>query len=195
MKKEDPVEYQASTYWRLLKYAKPYSLRLTVGILAGFLIGGSLFGSFMMLPSLFSGIEFTSSGETKFDKEAKEIYQAVESAKTDKEKLAAIKDKLKAPEGESKVGQEVAKINKTLRKLGIHFLNVVYDKGNVVVSTKEKTYLTFPAETDAGKMTWQFFSVFCIAFVLLWALKNIATYIILRIIVVVKSFYDKFENK
>ena len=177
MKKEDPVEYQASTYWRLLKYAKPYSLRLTVGILAGFLIGGSLFGSFMMLPSLFSGIEFTSSGDARFDKEAKEIYQAVESAKTDKEKLAAIKDKLKAPEGESKVGQEVEKINKTLQKFGIHFLKVVYDKGNVVVSTEEKTYLTFPAETAAGKMTWQFFSVFCIAFVLLWALKNIATYI------------------
>ncbi|MBQ7404388.1 MAG: ABC transporter ATP-binding protein [Lentisphaeria bacterium] len=178
MKKQDELaDYKFSTYWRLLKYAKPYKFRLIVGILAGFLIGGSLFGSFMMLPSLFSGIEFSSDASAKIEKEAAEIYRAVNAAGTEEEKIAAVRSFLKSPQDESRVSQEVKKINDFLKKVGIESLTASYDQGNVIFASKEKTYLEFPAETPAGKMTWQFFSVFCIAFVLLWALKNLATYI------------------
>ena len=178
MKKEEPVEYNAATYWRLLKYTKPYLLRLTIGILAGFLIGGSLFGSFMMLPSLFSGIEFTSDVKnSKLEKEAAEICKAVDSAKTEKEKITAVKEKLHVPEEKSNIRKEVDKINKFFHSVGLKSLKVTYEQGNVILASAEKIYLTFPAETSAGKMTWQFFSVFCFAFVLLWALKNLATYI------------------
>ena len=176
MKKEETVEYNAATYCRLLKYTKPYMVRLTIGILAGFLIGGSLFGSFMILPSLFSGIEFSTNSDAQADKDAAELCRAVENAPTEEAKIAVLKNKLK-PKKKSKVDEEVEKINSVLSKVGLKSLQVSYDHGNIVFATKEKVYLSFPAETAAGKMTWQFFSIFCIGFVLLWALKNVATYI------------------
>ena len=173
------TEYQdPRIYWRILKYAKPYTGRLILGILAGFLVGGSLFGSFMMLPGLFSSVEF-AQGETvdTLDKETLAIYEIVKNAGPEKEKLAAIRKVLQGPKEESKIGKEVEKINHTLSAIGIDSVSVSFDAGNVVVASPEKKYMEFPAETPGGKMTWQFFSVFCIAFVLLWALKNLATYI------------------
>ena len=176
MKEKETVEYNKATYWRLLKYTKPYKFRLIVGILAGFLIGGSLFGSFMMLPSLFSGIEFAASADAKYEKDAQEVCRAVENAQTEEEKVAVVKEKLK-PQKKNKISEEVEKINAVVKKVGFRTLQVTYDAGNIVFATPEKVYLSFPAETAAGKMTWQFFSIFCIGFVLLWALKNVATYI------------------
>ena len=176
MKEKETVEYNKATYWRLLKYTKPYKFRLIVGILAGFLIGGSLFGSFMMLPSLFSGIEFAASSDAKYEKDAQEVCRAVENAQTEEEKVAVVKEKLK-PQKKNKISEEVEKINAVVKKVGFRTLQVTYDAGNIVFATPEKVYLSFPAETAAGKMTWQFFSIFCIGFVLLWALKNVATYV------------------
>lgn len=178
MKKKETVEYKRATYWRLLKYTKPYKFRLAIGILAGFLIGGSLFGSFMLLPSLFSGIELSSSGaETKLNQDAVEICKAVESAETEEEKVAAVKSRLDYPQKKSKMEEEVDKVNSFLDSVGLDSLRASYVNGEVILATPEKTYLTFPAETADGRMTWQFFSLFCFGFVLLWALKNIATYV------------------
>ncbi|MBE6404707.1 MAG: ABC transporter ATP-binding protein [Lentisphaerae bacterium] len=178
MKNKETVEQKQVSYWRLLKYTKPYKFRLAIGILSGLLIGGSLFGSFMMLPSLFSGIEFsTSEAEIKNEQRATEICKAVETAKTEKEKVAAVKSRLDGPKKKSKIEEEVGKVNSFLASVGVDSLRASYVGGDVVLATPEKTYLTFPAETASGKMTWQFFSLFCFGFVLLWALKNIATYI------------------
>ena len=173
MKKKEAADFNRATYWRLLKYTKPYKFRLIVGILSGFLIGGSLFGSFMMLPSLFSGVEFASGSDAGFDKDVEALCQAVEKAPTQDEKQAIVKEKLK-PKKKDAIGEEIQKINSIVSKFG---LNVTYDSGNIVFAIAEKVFLTFPAETAAGKMTWQFFSIFCIGFVLLWGLKNLATYI------------------
>lgn len=178
MKNKETVEQKQVSYWRLLKYTKPYKFRLAIGILSGLLIGGSLFGSFMMLPSLFSGIEFsTSEAEIKNEQKATEICKAVETAKTEQEKVAAVKSRLDGPKKKSKMEEEVGKVNSFLASVGVDSLRASYVGGDVVLATPEKTYLTFPAETASGKMTWQFFSLFCFGFVLLWALKNIATYI------------------
>ena len=45
-------EFKAQSYLRLVSYARPYWKRLTVGILAGMLVGGSLFFGLMMIPRL-----------------------------------------------------------------------------------------------------------------------------------------------
>lgn len=50
-------EFKRQSYFRLLKYCKPYRFKLTVGILAGFLVGGSLFASFMLIPQLMTAID------------------------------------------------------------------------------------------------------------------------------------------
>ena len=41
---DNTQEAKRQAYWRLLRYVKPYWGRMTVGIIAGFIVGGSLFG-------------------------------------------------------------------------------------------------------------------------------------------------------
>ena len=38
--------------WRLLKYTRRYWLRLTIGVISGMLVGGSLFVTLMMIPQV-----------------------------------------------------------------------------------------------------------------------------------------------
>ena len=73
-------EAKVQTYWRLLKYVKPYWFRMTMGILAGFVVGGSLFGSLMLVPSLMSGIEFSGGGGNEKKVSAQEIVAAVRNS-------------------------------------------------------------------------------------------------------------------
>lgn len=44
--------FKRQSYFRLLSYVKKYKLRLTIGIVAGFVTGGSLFGSFFWVKPL-----------------------------------------------------------------------------------------------------------------------------------------------
>ena len=47
----------AATYWRLLSYVKPYWKVLTIGILAGLLVGSSLFVTLMLLPKMVGAVD------------------------------------------------------------------------------------------------------------------------------------------
>ena len=49
--------FNLSQYLRLLRYARPYWFRLTVGIVSGMLVGGSLFFSLMMIPQMVGIID------------------------------------------------------------------------------------------------------------------------------------------
>ena len=53
-------------YFRLLGYVKPYWFRLTVGLLAGILVGSSLFATLVMIPQMLNTVE-TSSRITPAD--------------------------------------------------------------------------------------------------------------------------------
>ena len=108
---------KVQTYWRLLKYARPYKVRLIIGILSGLLIGGSLFGSFMMLPSLFSGIEpQAAASSSELDKKLEAICGAAASAKTEEDRIAAVRSILEKPAADSRVSREADKINKVFRR-------------------------------------------------------------------------------
>ena len=174
-------EAKRQTYWRLLKYVKPYWFRMTMGILAGFVVGGSLFGSLMLVPSLMSGIEFSGGGGNEKKVSAQEIVAAVRNSPGEAAGVAKVQALLEKPKSEetSKIRKELEKANKTLRHLGLSAFQLVYDHGNVRLekSASKQELLTFPAETETGKMTWQFFTVFCVGFVFLWCIKNLATYV------------------
>ena len=174
-------EAKRQTYWRLLKYVKPYWFRMTMGILAGFVVGGSLFGSLMLVPSLMSGIEFSGGGGNEKKVSAQEIVAAVRNSPGEAAGVAKVQTLLEKPKSEetSKIRKELEKANKTLRHLGLSAFQLVYDHGNVRLekSASKQELLTFPAETETGKMTWQFFTVFCVGFVFLWCIKNLATYV------------------
>ncbi len=58
---ENEREFAAQSYLRLLAYTRPYWLRLTIGIAAGFLVGGSLFVSLMMIPRLVGVVDPSST--------------------------------------------------------------------------------------------------------------------------------------
>ena len=64
-KQKNQKPLSISIYWRLLTYVKPYKWRLTIGILAGFLASGSMFGGIMMLPQLMKGANVNSSETTE----------------------------------------------------------------------------------------------------------------------------------
>ena len=51
------IRSTAVTYWRLLKYTRPYWKVLTIGILAGMLVGGSLFVTLMLIPKMVSTVD------------------------------------------------------------------------------------------------------------------------------------------
>ncbi len=173
-------EAKIQTYMRVLAYAKPYKWRLTVGILAGFVVGGSLFGSIMMLPGLVSSsgmAEQVSAAQTK--SASVKIVKAVDSAATESEKVQSVEKLIgPGPREADRIAKEVVSFNKTLDRIGITKLRAAFDKGTVSLKNAAgKILLDFPAETQSGRMTWQFFALFCFGFVLLWIIKNIATYV------------------
>lgn len=105
-KEERPLKRQS--YLRLLAYTKPYKLKLAVGVIAGFVIGGSLFGSFFWLP------EFVKPFEERF-------------APAPSASGTAVKDEVKAlPSGEvsrEKDSRELGQIKRFAEKLGIPVQN------------------------------------------------------------------------
>ena len=89
---DNTQEAKRQTYWRLLRYVKPYWGRMTVGIIAGFIVGGSLFGSLMLIPSLMSGVDFTSRATRTEEKlTAERIVASVQTAGSEEQKLEAVR--------------------------------------------------------------------------------------------------------
>ena len=171
-------EIKTQTYLRLLAYAKPYKLRLAIGILAGFVVGGSLFGSLMLIPSLVTGIEFTNKAGAENDAAAR-LAADIEKAKTPEQREMLIRKVLDKPvqNTEGKIRKEVNRVNRIFHSIGMKSWAAEYEGGCMILRSGEKKILTFPAETPSGKITWQFFAVFCFGFILLWIFKNIATYV------------------
>ena len=65
---KEPPQYHTfdlKLYWRVLGYARPYWFRLTLGVLAGLLVGGSLFFALMMIPRMAVVVDPVSPEEEK----------------------------------------------------------------------------------------------------------------------------------
>ncbi|MBE6371344.1 MAG: ABC transporter ATP-binding protein [Lentisphaerae bacterium] len=171
-----------SIYWRLLKYVKPYKWRLMIGILAGLVASGSMFGGIMVLPQLVKGVNVVSP-ETmeqnrrtavkiirKLDEVPKQNYEARENA---------VEAVLNEPSGRGVLEHNIDKTEKKLQKFlpASWNIHVVYDQGTVVLQMFGKNVIGIPAETRTGKMTWQFFALFAFFFVVLWAIRNLFIFI------------------
>ena len=171
-----------SIYWRLLKYVKPYKWRLTIGILAGLVASGSMFGGIMVLPQLVKGVNVVSP-ETmeqnrrtavkiirKLDEVPKQNYEARENA---------VEAVLNEPSGRGVLEHNIDKTEKKLQKFlpASWNVHVIYDQGTVLLQMFGKNVIGIPAETRTGKMTWQFFALFAFFFVVLWAIRNLFIFI------------------
>lgn len=177
-KKKDFVSYT-----RLLKYAKPYKWRLTIGILSGLIASGSLFGGLMMLPQLMKGVDLASPETIRENQQAAvKIVNVLEKnpTLTTSEKTKEVTSILISPEQSKKsdLKRSVDKINKRLSILPDSWdVKVLYHEGTVTLSAFGKSLFSLPAENKSGKMTWQFFSIFALGFVVLWAIRNLFVFL------------------
>ena len=171
-----------SIYWRLLKYVKPYKWRLTIGILAGLIASGSMFGGIMVLPQLVKGVNVVSPETMEQNRQtaARIIRKLDEAPKQDYEaRENAVEAVLNEPSQRGVLEHNIDKTEKKLKKFfpASWNIHVVYDQGTVVLQMFGSNVLGIPAETRTGKMTWQFFALFAFFFVVLWAIRNLFIFI------------------
>lgn len=167
-------EFKAVSYLRLLKYLKPYRLRLAIGIIAGLVVGGSLFGSLMIVPKMMMIVDQDSPDKVKAAQKAEKIVTQIESSKdiTLEEKKKLVTEILHPTDDDPKLTQAMDQLRKYA---GDFHLPVQVNKQSVDVTWPIQ--FNFPVVDEVGRITWQFFAIYAIGFVFLWALKSAATYI------------------
>ncbi len=139
----------AATYWRLLGYVKPYWKVLTVGIIAGLLVGSSLFVTLMLLPQMVGAVEPTNVVSVSGPKE---------------ETTAGLED----PKLQKILGQAATAIRQ------FHLPAEI--KGRTVTLTWPVRY-SFDIVDQRGFMAWQLVALYGAFFILAWLVKNVAHYI------------------
>ena len=78
----DTKKLPFSVYLRLLTYVKPYKWRLVIGILAGVIASGSMFGGIMMLPQLVKGVGVVSPETVEQNRQmASKIVQKLDTVR------------------------------------------------------------------------------------------------------------------
>jgi len=53
----EDYQLKRQSFFRLLKYTKKYKLRLAIGLISGFMVGGSLLGGLLWIPNLMLGMD------------------------------------------------------------------------------------------------------------------------------------------
>jgi subfamily B ATP-binding cassette protein MsbA len=167
-------EFKKQSFLRLLKYAAPYKFRLIIGILAGFAVAGSLFSSFLLLPSILQGVVPKEEKDQEIVLKAKTIVGALNTDQNldNKEKITKVVTLIKKDPVTLK--SQIENFKKQAATYGFH-LPIIYENGTIKWSYIVD--INIIAEDKEGKMHWQFFSVFIFCFIFLWFIKNLATYI------------------
>ena len=178
---ENEREFKRVSYWRLVKYTKPYWKRLAIGIFFGLVIGGSLFSSFLIIPKLLMVVDAPDAGElVKYEQTAEKVVETIAANPdlTPEQKKKAVAEAL-IPETRK---SNDPKLLETLESLQ-SFAEKCKLPLTVNLETQAIT-LTWPEEysfqitnPETGRIAWQFFSIYVFGFVFLWALKALATYI------------------
>ncbi len=178
-RRENEKKFKKQSYFRLLRYTRPYWFRLTLGILAGFLVGGSLFASLMLVPELLGALEQPAdpgSRTINISKKTLQIVAGIEQEKGKKlsrqQKLEKIEKILNPSDPDPKLTASLRKIRKYAKKFGLP----IKVKGKREVTITWPVEFTIPVSTASGRMAWQFFAIYVVAFVLGWTIKNLATY-------------------
>lgn len=176
MPQQEKTGGRGATYLRLLRYVKPYWPRLAAGIFFGFIVGGSLFGSLMMVPNMLMIVDQDPAKKIQADRTTEQILNALEEKKdlSPEEKAKAVR-KILCPD----IGDSDPKLTQAMNKLRDYseryHLPIRVEKRLVRLSWPCE--FTFPIVNETGKMTWQFFSIYVVLFILVWTLKNLATYL------------------
>ena len=175
---ENERDFKAQSYFRLLRYARPYWLRLTIGILAGMTVGGSLFVSLLMIPQLVGVVDPAGAGSAVETKAAPsrltgEILRALEKpGLTEAEKAAAIEAVVNPQEEDPQLAKILRQAQETAER---YHLPYRVEGGEIQVYWPVN--FSFEAVGADGRVAWQIFAIYVLIFVLAWVVKNAATYI------------------
>ena len=129
---ENERDFKAQSYFRLLRYARPYWLRLTIGILAGMTVGGSLFVSLLMIPQLVGVVDPAGAGSAVETKAAPsrltgEILRALEKPGLTEAEKAAIQAEIDANNAAVKAdADKMAELEKEEEALSARIQEIMY---------------------------------------------------------------------
>ncbi len=152
IKSQNDRDFNPVSYLRILRYCKPYRGRLIVGIVAGLLVGGSLFGSLMVVPQIAAVVKHSLSQPSEKVQNAAQAEIVIEN---DKE-----------------LSKLLTQVRGYARKL-----HLPVEVKPTAIQVNWPVEFTFPVINHTGGVTWQFFSIFIFMFLFWWLLKNVATFI------------------
>ena len=167
--------FDSRTYLRLLRYARPYWLRLAMGILAGILVGGSLLFSLLLIPQLIGIVDPLGDGrKSSVSAEARSVMRVLEENPSAGREvlLAKVEDVLHPADNDPKLTAMLKKGENYARKYN---LPITIEKRTIHVSWPTK--FSFEVADSNGRIAWQIFLVYIAVFVLAWIVKNVAIYL------------------
>ena len=147
--------FDLKLYFRVLRYARPYWLRLTLGIIAGVLVGGSLFFTLRMIPQMVGVVE-PAGAKTEQVEKAAPAESAAPSAVTDDPQLAALLQKVDAA---AKEYQLPVKVN------------------GLEISVSKPVEFSFAVADESGRIAWQIFALYALGIIFAWFFKNLGEYL------------------
>lgn len=152
---------------------------MTLGVVAGLLVGGSLFASIMLIPELLNAVEQpvgSGSRTINISKKTEQIVDSMEKGPETKlsrqEKLEKIESILNPADPDPKLTASLKKLESFAKKLSLPL--TIKGKREIIISWPVE--FTIPVCTPTGRMAWQFLAIYVIAFILGWIVKNLATY-------------------
>ncbi|HBC86514.1 MAG TPA: hypothetical protein DCZ94_06125 [Lentisphaeria bacterium] len=150
MSDKDKYSYKRQSYFRLLTYAKPYKYKLAIGILAGFVSAGSLFGSFFWIKDFMESVENRGSATPIVKNESVQNIPAA------------------IPDAGGKPVQTAVDTGKKDKNL----LQMVQTSQKII----NYLHIDVPLVKD-GMMTWQCLLIASSMFILLWFLRSAGVYV------------------
>ena len=140
---------------RLLGYTRKYWLRLTVGIVAGMLVGGSIFVTLMMIPQMVGVVNESIAAPVK--------KAAAEAA---------------GISGDERLKND-PQLAKILRQAddAARSLHLPFSVEGTVVHVRWPREFSFNAVSETGQVAWQLFLLYTLLFLAAWLCKSLAHYL------------------
>ncbi len=149
---ENDRDFKAQSYLRLLRYARPYWKRLTIGIVAGIMVGSSIFVGLMMVPRLVGVVVDATATSGR----ATAVDTTPEAVKND---------------------PQLAKLLNDIAETGVRY-HLPYSVEGVEVKVHWPVSFSFElVDPRTGCPAWQIFAIYALVFVLAWTVKSVALYI------------------
>ncbi|MBQ9502786.1 MAG: ABC transporter ATP-binding protein [Lentisphaeria bacterium] len=168
-------DFKAQSYLRLVSYARPYWKRLTVGILAGMLVGGSLFFGLMMIPRLVSVADSGKKSAVSVSRSelASQVVKAATApGLTPEQRVSAVDRVLNPPDADPQLTRLLNQARAAIRRY-----HLPCELAGRTVIVRWPVEFRFEIVNDSGRIAWQIFMIYTLLFVLAWLVKSLAQYV------------------